>query len=140
MDSNLDFFADTLRRQNIRLSPYRLMVLEYLMATPEHPTADTIYVNLLRSAPKLSKTTIYNTLHTLTEAGVIRIVSIDDNEARYEIAKKEHGHFKCENCGAVIDFGLNIEALTTGDLPGFKINTKNVYFKGICPGCLSDIK
>ncbi|MHB1336887.1 MAG: hypothetical protein ACYCXQ_13185 [Candidatus Humimicrobiaceae bacterium] len=52
---------------------------------------------------------------------------------------ENHGHFKCVSCGTIYDFSVDIDSLTSADLNKFKINDKNLYFKGTCPKCLLNI-
>jgi Fur family peroxide stress response transcriptional regulator len=139
MNQRYDFIANELKKRNIRLSPRRLRVVAYLCQNLVHPTVDQIYVDLHREFPTLSRTTIYNTLHLLAEAGLVRVLSIDDNETRYDIVTELHGHFRCGECGAIFNFGLNPDALAADGLEGFKVTDKDVYFKGVCPKCLSNI-
>lgn len=124
-----------LKNKNIRLSHQRLKVLEYVANHRCHPTVEQIYTDLHKEIPTLSKTTVYNTLSTLIKAGLVKLITIEDNETRYDIVTKNHGHFKCEYCGTIYDFEINIDSFDSKDLNGFKINDKNVYFKGICPKC-----
>ena len=128
-----------LKIRNINLSYQRLKVLEYLAQNHCHPTADQIYTQLLKDISTLSRTTVYNTLNILTDAGLARVISINGNEARYDVVTRNHGHFQCESCGTIFNFSIDIDSMSSGDLNDFKINEKNVYFKGICPGCLSNI-
>ena len=125
-----------LREKNISLSYQRLKVLEYLTQTHCHPTVEKIFTDLHRSIPTLSKTTVYNTLRVLTEAGLVRVITIEDNETRYDIITNNHGHFKCISCGVIYDFKIDVEDLKSEDLNNFKVQDRDVYFKGVCPGCL----
>jgi len=75
----------------------------------------------------------------LSEDGLARVITIEDKETRYDIVTENHGHFKCESCGTIFDFPIDIDSLISGDLSKFKINNINVYFKGLCPRCLSNI-
>ena len=125
--------------KNIRPSFQRLKILEYLIKNPCHPTVDQIYKDLQSEIPTLSKTTIYNTLDLFHEAGLVQVLTIEDNETRYDIITKTHGHFKCEKCGAISNFTVDIDSLIPEELTGFKVMDKNVYFKGVCPKCLSNI-
>jgi len=75
----------------------------------------------------------------LTESGLVRVCTIEDKETRYDIVTEEHGHFKCESCGMIFDFPIDMDSLIPDDLSEFMINDKNVYFKGLCPRCLSNI-
>ncbi|MDD4422900.1 MAG: transcriptional repressor [Eubacteriales bacterium] len=122
------------------MSHQRLRILEYLTQNRCHPNAEQIFTALHKDIPTLSKTTIYNTLRVLVEAGLVRIITIEDNEVRYDINTDDHGHFKCESCGKIYDFNIDMSSLVSEDLVDFKINDKNVYFKGICPGCKINIK
>ena len=109
--------------------------MEYLINNRSHPTVDQIFSALHDDIPSLSRTTIYNTLSMFEKVNLVRVLTIEDNEARYDIAIDNHGHFKCEYCGMIYNFEIDIDSLTVKDLHNFKINDKNVYFKGICPKC-----
>lgn len=124
-----------LKTKNIRLSHQRLKVLEYLSGNLIHPTADQIYTGLHKEIPTLSKTTVYSTLNSLKDAGLVREINIEDNEIRYDIRLENHGHFKCESCGAIHDFSVDMDSLPVGGLNHFDISDRNIYFKGTCPQC-----
>ncbi len=136
MNERYHTVLQALKGHHIRLSHQRMKVVAYLCENMNHPTADQIYVALHREEPTLSKTTIYNTLHVLVEAGLLRELNIEDTEVRYDIITEAHGHFKCESCKAVFNFDINSELLASTQLPGFKVLDKSIYFKGICPKCL----
>ncbi len=140
MKANYEDLVKELKNKKIRLSHQRLKVLEYLNENRTHPTVDEIYINLHKEIPTLSKTTIYNTLNALVEAGMVRMVSLGDNESKYDIVRDDHGHFKCESCGHIYDFEIKMESLDSDELQDFKINKKDVYFSGICPLCFNKTK
>lgn len=127
-----------LKNRNINLSYQRLKILEYLNQNHCHPTVDQIYKGLHEIIPTLSKTTVYNTLKKLVEEDLVRVINIEDNETRYDINTENHGHFKCDNCGTIFDFSINMDSLVCVELEDFRVFDKNVYFKGICPQCLSN--
>ena len=133
MQTLFEDLKQELKIKNINLSYQRLKVLEYLTQNQCHPTVDQIYTDLQKDISTLSKTTVYNTLKILTEVGLVSIIAIEDNESRYDIMTENHGHFKCESCGKIFDFNIELDYLKFRDLNDFKINVKNVYFKGICP-------
>ncbi|MGE4497538.1 MAG: Fur family transcriptional regulator [Deferribacterales bacterium] len=127
--------AAELAEKNIRPSFQRVRILAYMKENLCHPTVERIYQDLHAEIPSLSKTTVYNTLNLFVESGLVRILNIEDNETRYDIVMKSHGHFKCESCGKIFNFRIDIDSFNTEELGGFRINDKNVYFKGICPEC-----
>ncbi len=112
--------------------------MEYLNKNQCHPTVDQVYKDLQSEIPTISKSTVYNTLNLFIEAGLIRALNIEDNEIRYDIITKNHGHFKCGKCGRIFNFSIDLNNFIAEELTGFEISDKNVYFKGICPGCLSN--
>lgn len=136
MNKTFEELTNKLKEKNIRLSHQRLKVLEYMSSNRTHPTVDQIYMDLQKEVPTLSKTTIYNTLNTLVDADLVKLVNIDYNEARYDAITDDHGHFKCDSCGDVFDFDLDFNLFSTEGLNGFKVNHKDVYFKGLCPDCI----
>jgi len=91
---------------------------------------------LLKEIPSLSKTTVYNTLNSFVEAHLVRVITIEDNETRYDIVMENHGHFKCESCGGIYNFSVNIDSLEYDELNDFVISKRDVYFKGVCSKCL----
>ena len=126
---------EKLKNRNINLSYQRLKILEYLAENQCHPTVDQIFTDIQKNIPTLSKTTVYNTLKKLVEEGLVRVINIEDTETRYDINIEDHGHFKCENCGNIFDFSINMDSLISNELDDFKIYDRHVYFKGICPQC-----
>jgi Fur family peroxide stress response transcriptional regulator len=136
MDGPIEFLAEQLKNKGIRPSYQRIKVLEYIYHKGGHPTVDDIFRALTANIPSLSKVTIYNTLHTFVDAGLLRVVDIDDAEKRYDITLTNHGHFQCVVCGTIYDFQVNIDQVPVEGLGRFEITQKNVYFKGFCPNCL----
>ena len=122
MDPSFEEFKIELKKRNISLSFQRLKVLEYLVQNRCHPTVDQIFTDLQKNISTLSKTTVYNTLRILVEAGLVRVITIEDNETRFDIVVENHGHFKCEACGMIYNFCIDVESLTSKDLRNFMIN------------------
>lgn len=135
MTITVDDIGTYLTKHHIKPSYPRLRIMDYLMSMRTHPTADEIYNALVKEIPTLSRTTVYNTLNLFISADIARAVTIEDNETRYDADISDHGHFKCEACGAIYDFKLNCGDLGAEGLEHFRITEKHVYYKGICPKC-----
>ena len=84
MDVSADALMDIFKNRGIRSSYTRMRIMQYLMVNRNHSTADEIYGSLVEEIPTLSRTTVYNSLHAFVEAGLARVVTIEDNEARYD--------------------------------------------------------
>lgn len=84
MDLTFEYLKKKLKTKNISLSYQRLKVLEYLTQNRCHPTVEQIFTELQKDIPTLSKTTVYNTLRILAEAGLVKVITIDERESRYD--------------------------------------------------------
>jgi len=128
--------SQALLEKNIKPSYNRTRIMDYLLSKKSHPTAEEIYSVLVKEIPTLSKTTVYNTLNILAAKNLVKIITIEDNEARFDADTSEHGHFKCGRCGKIFDFVINEKGITTAGLDGFLILEKDFYYRGTCPMCL----
>lgn len=133
--SMIQEIADTLMSKGLRPTHPRIAVYRYLLEHPTHPTADTIYRALLPEFPTVSRTTIYNCLHSLVGAGLIRVVRIESEEQRFDGCVMDHGHFRCTQCGEVFDFSVDGQTLVQMCPPDFHAVLHDVYMEGICPEC-----
>ena len=125
--------AEILMKYNIRPSLTRVMIFDYLREHRTHPTADEIFTALHPKAPTLSKTTVYNTMKLLANEGIIKLITIEEQQSRFDADADDHGHFLCTECGKVYDFDINFPP---AQLPkGFDISTKDIYFTGKCSKC-----
>ena len=141
MNGFLETLKEMLVEKGIHPSHQRLKILEYLAHNDDHPTADQIYMHLRQEMTTLSKMTVYNTLNVFKEAGVVRELTIENNEVRYDIITEEHGHFKCEECKKIYNFPINAKVFDAVDHSGmqeFVINQRDLYFQGLCPACLKN--
>ena len=63
------------------------------------------------------------------------VVTIEDNEVRYDANTSIHGHFKCKGCGEVFDFSVG-NNLEINGLDQFFIDEYHINLKGYCKVCL----
>lgn len=136
MNMNIEDIGEYLKSHNIKPSYQRIKIYDYLYHNPSHPTVDEIYQVLVRDIPTLSKTTVYNTLNLFVQESIALLLTIEENETRYDANTGIHGHFKCEKCEQVTDFEADISTLSRSVLDQFQIHEQHLYFKGICSTCL----
>ncbi len=130
-----DEIVTKLRAAGIRPSVHRVAIAEYIARCTNHPTVDDIFVALSRDFPTLSRTTVYNTVWLLADAGVIGAVTIERANTRFDLEDAAHAHFRCRQCGAVVD--LEMPEMLQHGAEGLRIDTTNVYYEGLCANCLS---
>ena len=138
MKDSYEIVRGYLMDHNVNPSFNRVKIMEYLISKKNHPTADSIYKELKKELPTLSKTTIYNSINAFTRAGVVKTIMGDGKEAHYDAVMDPHGHFLCEICQGCFDFDISNERFEFEEIEGFAINEKEVYLRGICKKCLED--
>lgn len=121
----------------MKYSKQREMILNEVLNSNEHPTADNIYDNLKKDNPNLSLGTVYRNLTQLESHGMIRKLSIPGDPVRYDCNLSEHDHFICDECGKIID--LEVGGIEISDefakKEGIKVRKSYVILKGICSSC-----
>lgn len=121
-----------------KYSRQREAIKEYLAHTKEHPTADTIYMNIRGTYPNISLGTVYRNLNLLAEQGEIMKLNCQDGSDRFDGNPKPHYHFLCNGCGKVLDIEMeSIEHINKIAGAGFsgKIEGHVTFFYGQCPDC-----
>lgn len=121
-----------------KYSRQREAIKEYLSQTEEHPTADTIYMDIREKFPNISLGTVYRNLNLLVERGeIIRINGLDESD-RYDGHIHNHYHFLCKKCKKVLDIEMesldHINELANKHFPG-KVEGHVTYFYGKCDEC-----
>jgi len=109
-------FRRFLKRQNLRFTTERAMILEAVMSKPDVFEADELYAEMRSTPPDergvaekpttVSRATIYRTLKHLLEAGIIREVLIDSGKAHYALSfgGQPTGHLVCVETDRIIAF------------------------------------
>ncbi len=134
---------DMLRSQGLKVTPQRIAILNMLMNTKSHPTAEEIFKALEPTNPTMSLATVYKTLDSFTNVGIIQQLSIDGESLHYDYETKFHPHVICKKCGAVHDLDIDftdelnaIENKAKADT-AYEIDTEQLFFYGYCESCKS---
>jgi Fur family peroxide stress response transcriptional regulator len=133
---------DTLRilkEIGLKITPQRQAVLRFLNGNKNHPSADSIYSEILKEYPAISFATVYNTLSRLAGSGKIQELDIDPGRKRFDPRTDTHSHFYCKTCGNVFDvvcdmpFPGPVDGMKT--LEEHRVETIQLNFKGLCRDC-----
>ena len=119
-----------------KLTPQRLAILDYLEGNTAHPSAEEIDRALSDKFPTMSLATVYNTLETLRQKGLVQELSIDPDKKRFDPNIRPHNHLMCRDCRRIIDIHTNFDlSLNDRDKANFIILGHHVEFYGRCPEC-----
>lgn len=121
--------------KGIKPSLQRLLLLNYMQNNHEHPTVEKIYADLAAQGHALSRATVYNTLTLFVQKKILRVVNLDNSEARYDILTQDHGHFVCENCGTIYDVPVDFNQLNLQFPDAGDIRQRDIFYRGVCRHC-----
>jgi len=130
--------ADELRRAGLRVTAARVALLETVRAG-DHLGVEAIAERVRDRVGHISLQAVYEALHALTAAGLVRRIEPAGSPARYEgRVGDNHHHVACRSCGAVADVDCaagEAPCLTASDDHGFVIDEAEVIYWGLCPDC-----
>jgi Fur family ferric uptake transcriptional regulator len=130
---------DILKKSQLSVTDSRKKILEFFHNTDgalAHADIEKL------SGDKFDRVTIYRTLQTFVEKGIIHTIPTADNSVKYALCKDEcveghhhddHIHFLCDDCGTTYCLESNIPAI---QLPqGFVVKQTDVIVSGRCGKC-----
>ncbi|WP_405554786.1 transcriptional repressor [Streptomyces canus] len=130
--------ADELRGAGLRVTAARVALLETVRAG-DHLAADALATGVRDRLGHISLQAVYEALHSLTAAGLVRRLEPPGSPARFEgRVGDNHHHLVCRSCGAVVDVDCAVghaPCLTASDDRGFSIDEAEVIYWGLCPVC-----
>jgi Fur family transcriptional regulator, ferric uptake regulator len=131
---------DILRRNSLSVTESRKKILSLFM----NVNGALAHGDIERKAgEKFDRVTVYRTLQTFVEKGIIHTIPTTDNSVRYALCKDDcteghhhdhHVHFICLKCSAT----LCMEDVVVPEIKmrkGFSVNEIEVVVKGICLDC-----
>lgn len=131
-------FRKTCRAKGLRITPQRFAVFRELAVSSEHPSAEALYKRVHKRLAATALDTVYRTLATLEEMGLVSRVGVAGNSQRFECNIEPHHHFVCRACGAVLDvFSKKLDQVRLfAQAPvGCTIESAQVSFRGLCRDC-----
>lgn len=129
--------AEVLRNNGYKVTPQRLAVYEAIDHNMTHPNAEAIYKKLQPKYPSMSLATVYKTMEIFAKIGVVQVLQCEEDAHRYDYNTSPHAHIRCVRCNRVMDVNVDQKTLAANaaDQTGFKVDSVNVSFTGLCKDC-----
>ncbi len=131
-------FYDKCAEKGLKITPQRSLIFDELSKATNHPTADAIYKRVRKSLSNISFDTVYRTLLSFTEIGIVNLVEGTGEQKRFEPNLHQHHHFRCIKCHTIYDFendAYNDIAVPEAVQKQGVIINKRVVLEGICSKC-----
>jgi len=138
-DTLINSFVQVCRESGLKVTHQRIEIYRELMESHDHPSAELLHKRLAEKMPTISLDTVYRTLATLEQYGLVSRIQTAGSLARFEAVTTPHHHLICSKCNNIADFHWPI--LETFELPASveqwgQIKSKNIVVYGICSNCL----
>jgi Fur family transcriptional regulator, stress-responsive regulator len=127
-----------LRGAGLRVTAPRLATLAAVEAHP-HADAESIARSVRESLGTVSRQAVYDVLNALSDAELLRRVSVGGRSMQYELHRHDnHHHLVCRECGRLEDIACAIgeaPCLIPHETHGFDIEIADVVYRGVCADC-----
>jgi Fe2+ or Zn2+ uptake regulation protein len=135
---DVDTILERLSDGGGRRTAARQAIVEAIVGAGSHVTADDIAQRVQRRFPSVNISTVYRTLDSLEELGVIDHVHLGHGRAVYHLTDEEHEHLVCEVCETVIELPASklkpfLKSMEREH--GFEVDRRHFAIVGKCRSC-----
>ncbi len=125
------------RLRDLGMTPtlQRVMIMDYLRETSDHPTVDEVFRAVCARHPSISRATVYNGLKALVEAGAVCPLTIEKEAVRYDLCDTPHSHFRCRVCHRLYDVHISTGTSPGSVVDGHVVESATTYLYGVCSTC-----
>lgn len=132
--------TDILKRHSLRRTPMREQVLKIFMAANREAIA---HPDLERLMPDADRITLYRTLKSFEEKGILHQVVDTGSAAKYALCHEtcsehqhndHHAHFHCQDCGKTVCIDAALP-MNIQPPPGFQVRQAHLVLEGLCEKC-----
>jgi Fur family ferric uptake transcriptional regulator len=133
--------AGELRGAGLRVTAVRVALLE-TVREGDHLGVEAVAAGVRQRVGHVSLQAVYEALHALTAAGLVRRIEPAGGSPRFEgRVGDNHHHLVCRSCGSVADVDCAVgeaPCLTPADDRGFTLDEAEVVYWGMCAECSAD--
>jgi Fur family peroxide stress response transcriptional regulator len=131
-----------LRRSGLRSTPQRVAIVREVFSR-SHPTVGEVFESVRRQFPTIGLATVYNTLRTMTERGLVSELPFS-SAMRFDSNMRPHANLVCRRCGCIEDVEFAPEDLNTmlehvARAAGFAPEGQRFDVYGLCQTCIASL-
>ena len=120
---------DMLRKSTLKVTNQRIILIKLIFSSGNaHYTAEEVFIKAKKQKIKISLATVYNTLNSFRDNGILNVVKTKSDKIYYDTNLKDHHHFYCEESGELKDIkASNVIISRIPKIPkGKKLSSINV--------------
>ena len=101
----IETISERCKKVGIRMTGQRRLIIKVLEDSTDHPDVETLFERANKIDSKVSIATVYRTVKTLKNAGILEKLEFNDGRSRFEDAvRKHHDHLIDVKTGEIIEF------------------------------------
>lgn len=104
LQRRMNHFREVFKRSGVKITHQRLEIFREVAKSGEHPDAETIFKGVRERVPTVSLDTVYRTLWSLIDLGLLTTLGPPLHRVRFDANMYSHHHFVCAKCGMTRDF------------------------------------
>jgi Fur family transcriptional regulator, peroxide stress response regulator len=138
VERRLERFRAAAKEAGVKLTHQRLEIFREVAASLDHPDAVAVFRAVQKRMPTVSLDTVYRTLWTLTDLGLVTTLGPRRESVRFDANLQHHHHYICTRCGLARDFEsteLNVLSIPRAVRSFGSIVTTQVEVRGVCDNC-----
>jgi len=129
-----------LRKSGVRVTAQRSVILETVAHLGRHASAQEVFEGARGRLPGLNQATVYRTLDSLHQVGMIDFLDREGEPLRYSLRDRSspHCHLVCRRCGEVMEVevaGFRRLAHALERAHGFSAEVDHLSLTGLCRRC-----
>lgn len=131
-------FEQVCRSRGLKFTHQRQMIFRAMVEQTDHPTTEEVYNRVRKDLSTISLDTVYRTIATFEEYGLVKRVLHLDNKTRFDININVHHHLVCTQCNKIEDFYWpDFDRMQLPrEISGWgEVDMKQVVINGLCSTC-----
>lgn len=141
-----ELLKNQLNDRGLRFTPQRLKILQIFQALPrgEHWSAEDLHAQLVDQQENISMSTVYRTLHVMTNLGILRELELAEDHKHYELnrsSSEHHHHLVCVHCNKTIEFTeekIDTIGSKQATTMGYHVLDCQLNLYGVCSDCRNE--
>ncbi|MCH7409947.1 transcriptional repressor [Belliella sp. DSM 111904] len=133
---NLELVKEKITNCGLKFTHQRMVIFLALIQSESHPSAEQVHEEIKISNPSISLATVYKTLDSFVQAGILRKTIDQNGVMRFDSKLDAHSHLYCKTSHEIRDYKnekfekLLQDFIEANDFEGYEIDEINVVFKG----------
>ncbi|KEO73696.1 Fur family transcriptional regulator [Anditalea andensis] len=133
---NINKVKNIISESGLKFTHQRMVIYKSIVDAENHPTAEHVFDSIKTQNPSISLGTVYKTLDTFVNAGLIQKFVDNKGVMRFDAILEAHSHIYCRKTNEISDYQNKALELMLKDffekhkIEDFEIDEISIVIKG----------